>query len=73
MTDTIVISISCAVMIAQIWSGIRAYITWRRIDHAWFVNEMRKARREKRRIVAWTQDGAPVLDAPGTAPVERWT
>lgn len=50
--------------------GIFTTISWRRTDQACLVKEMLKARREKRRIIGWTKDGAPILDARGTAPRE---
>ena len=65
--DTIIIAVSCAVALLQIWVLIRTIITWRATDHACFVDEMRKARREKRRIIGWTKAGQPVFEAPGTA------
>lgn len=58
-------------LVGQIWVLIGTYNRWRSTDHAFFVNEMQIARREKRRIIAWTRDGAPVMDEPGTAAVEK--
>ena len=67
--SVVVLAVSCAIALLQISVAIGTLMIWRSIDHACFVDEMRKARREKRRIIGWNNNGQPVLDEPDTAAV----
>ena len=65
--SVVILAASCSVALLQMSVAIGTLMTWRSIDHACFVDEMRKARREKRRIIGWTSLGQPILDGPDTA------